>query len=656
MRAWLSIALVCAACGHVGPANPHIPPGRNVIIVVWDGLRPDAITALDTPNLVALRDRGTDFTANHATYPTFTMMNAASFATGAFPDATGFYGNVEWLPTAIGKDSAGKPIDFRQPVFSEDYGVLDGLKLGRPQLMAVETLFDVAHAAGMATAAVGKTGPAYLQDNARGGIVLDEKTAWPLAFARGLIAAGVALPPTAIGTYAPGELALRDDNGNPVAFAPQHKLADEITTDPEDVTGSPYQAAIRHLFAAYLTQILPTAHPRLSVIWLRDPDTTQHNYGIGTANWLAALRGNDELLGALITKLRGLDLTGSTDLLVVSDHGHSNVAGPAALFPLRDLRDGAPGDLDPRGHAVAGLVRISDILRRAGLLAFDGLGCTYVPIATGIRRDGAPVYPTLVDPDGAVCGKPGQKYQVPPAKVPAELPAGAIIVAVNGGSDYLYVPDHDPAIVARAVRVLQERGEIGAIFVDDRYAALAGTLPLSTIHARHAAGDNPDIIFSYDFDPDAVVENTPGTEMGGMLNGASYRGMHGSFSPRDVHNVLIAAGPDFLAAFRDPLPTGNVDVAPTVARLLGLRLPHAQGRVLLESLVDGALPGDYHVAPRVVRPAAPATGLTVRLPTDPDGKDIAPGVSTYTFELHMHVVTYAGRTFTYFEQAKATRR
>ena len=41
--------------------------------------------------------------------------------------------------------------------------------------------------------------------------------------------------------------------------------------------------------------------------------------------------------------------------------------------------------------------------------------------------------------------------------------------------------------------------------------------------------------------------------------------MHGSFSPLDVHNTLIAFGPDFREGLKDPLPSGNVDVAPTIA-------------------------------------------------------------------------------------------
>ncbi|HEX4423243.1 MAG TPA: hypothetical protein VH165_35275, partial [Kofleriaceae bacterium] len=135
----------------------------------------------------------------------------------------------------------------------------------------------------------------------------------------------------------------------------------------------------------------------------------------------------------------------------------------------------------------------------------------------------------------------------------------------------------------------------------------------------------------------------------------SYRGMHGSFSPRDVHNVMIGSGPDFRPGFRDPLPTGNVDVAPTVAHLLGVALPHAQGRPLLEALAGGPAITAYQVVPGVVRPEAPATGLTVRLPTDPDGKNVAPGLHTYRLELHTKALTYGGRTYTYFDFAKATR-
>jgi arylsulfatase A-like enzyme len=655
-RLALSLLAACAPAAPA-PSTPAAPPhpDRSVLVVVWDGLRPDAVTLADTPNLAALRDAGVEFTDHHATYPTFTMMNAASFATGAFPDATGFFGNVLWQPGATGSDSTAKPVDFRQPVFSEDYAVLDDLNGPSKQLVMVDTLFAAAQAAGLSTLALGKTGAAYFQDLARGGMVVDERVALPLGLARELQAAGIALPVTAPIAFPSGALVLDDRQANPVEFKPVHKLADMSSTDPTDDAGSPYKAAIEYFARAYLDYLLPSKHPRLTVLWMRDPDSAEHSFGIGTANWRDAVRANDRLLGQIVGKLEALGARATTDIIVVSDHGHSNVSGPQSLFPLRAVRGGAVAEIAADGHSVSGMVRLADLLRRAGFTAFDGLGCTSLPVAMGLRRDASPVYPVLVDRDGSICGKEGQRYQVAPLKLPAQLPDHALVVAANGGSDYLYVPDRDPALVRKAVGFLQQRAEVGAIFVDDRYPGIPGTLPLSAIHARNAAGRNPDIILGYDYDDSAVVDGTRGTEMAGVLNGVGYRGMHGSFSPRDVHNTLIAAGPDFRAGFKDPLPSGNVDLAPTIARLLGLALPRAQGRPLLEALVGGAALTEYRVARGVERPSAPATGLTIRLPTDRDGKDIAPGLTRYSVELHVASLQHGAHAYRYFDSARAAR-
>jgi arylsulfatase A-like enzyme len=648
-------ALVLATCATPGRVPGQGPP-RNVIVLVWDGLRPDFVGP-DTPNLVALRDSGVDFTDHHSTYPTFTMMNAASFATGAYPEATGFYGNVVWQPGARGKDSAGKEIDFRQPVFSEDYAVLDDLSANLDgRLLLAGTLFDAAQRAGMATATLGKAGASYIIDYRRGGTILDEKTAWPLAFAKGLQVKGVPLPSTTPATYKEGELALGGSNGNPTELKAHKRLADGVSFDPTDSEGSRNKSALQYLVSVYLDHILPEQRPRLSLLWLRDPDSTQHNYGLGSDNVRDALRANDALLGRIRARLAELGLASSTDILVVSDHGHSNVAAPQSAFPLRAIENGAAAAPDPDGYSASGVVRLADLLRRRGLTAFDGQQCTYAPVASGIKADGKPVYPILVDADGKICGKAGQKYQIAPLKVPAELPAGAIVVAVNGGSDYLYVPDRDPATVRNAVRVLQGRSEIGAVFVDGRYGDIPGTLPLSSIRAQNAAGRNPDVIASYDYQEDAAVRGTKGIEYAGGLLGTSYRGMHGSFSPRDVHNTLIAAGPDFRAGFKDQLPSGNVDVAPTAAQILGFALPEASGRPLLEALKGSEETSAYQVAPEIVGPKSEATGIALALPTDPDGNEVDPSKTVYTFELRTKRLVHQGKTYRYFDSAKATRR
>jgi predicted AlkP superfamily pyrophosphatase or phosphodiesterase len=658
LHAVFAIAVcLCVGCATTSGQRGGGTADRRVIILVWDGLRPDSINPSDTPNLIQLREAGTEFTDNHSTYPTFTMMNSASIATGGFPGSTGFYGNVVWQPGAQGPDSAGKPVDFRPPVFSEDYAVLDGLNAHlKGDLLLVSTLLDAAQKAGMTTMTLGKNGAVYLQDLKRGGMMLNEKTVFPLGLAKELQAAGMALPSTTPNTYAPGELVLAPNNGNPTEFKPPKRLNDGVSSDPTDASGSRYKAGLEYMVNAYLDYLLPKKEPRLSILWLRDPDATQHDYGVGTRSYHDAMRSNDALLGRLRDRLRQLGQETNTDLIVVSDHGHSNVSGPSNLFPLRAVRDGAVGDVDPNGHSVSGLVRLADLMRRAGFVAFDGLGCTFLPVATGIRADGSPVYPTLADSDGSICGKPGQKYLAPPLKVPAQLPGDAVVVAVNGGSDYLYVPAHDPELVRKAVAFLQSRSEVGAIFVDDRYRGIPGTLALSAIHAANAAGRNPDVIVSYDYDENAAINGVRGTEYAGMLLGNNYRGMHGSFSPVDVHNTLIAQGPDFRERFKDSLPTGNVDVAPTVARILGLSLPRADGRALLEAMNGGAASSDYRVAREVIRPEAPATGLTIRLATNPDGKDVESAKSSYTFELHVKSLQHGGAKYTYFDFAKAVRR
>ena len=89
------------------------------------------------------------------------------------------------------------------------------------------------------------------------------------------------------------------------------------------------------------------------------------------------------------------------------------------------------------------------------------------------------------------------------------------------------------------------------------------------------------------------------------------QGMHGSFSRADTRNIMAAIGPDFKAAYNDTAPVGNVDVAPTLARLLGVELSGPgtlKGRVIDEAL-SGRMP--KVVRRTIVSPAAPNGFRTV---------------------------------------------
>lgn len=645
----LGLAALCGTV-HAAPAAHH-----RVIVFVWDGMRPDAISAEDTPNLLALSRRGVFFTDNHSTYPTFTMANASSFATGAFPGPIGFYGNSFWAPGGDGLNAKGKAADFQDPIYTEDYAVLRDLdRLEHGELLQVPTLLATAHRAGLTTAVIGKSGPAFLQDYKlpdEGGdnVLLDENTVLPLRFAKELQRAGYPLPANTTHAYAPSQLQLAQDNGEPTAPGRLATLRDGVTSDATaggETTPGPANA---WMMQVYLDEVLPKHRPDISVVWLRNPDTTQHQYGVGSPEFHRALQAQDELLGRLEAKLRELGMADDTDLVVVSDHGHSNVAGPADLFPLRTINDGRVGGLDPEwGYSVSGSLRMADDLTRAGFHAYDGQGCIYAPVMSGIRADGTRLHPTRYDDDGSICGKPGP-YTTPSYEVPDELPADAVVIAPNDGTDYYYVPSHDPALVRRLVRFLQSRVVVNTVFVAHRYGALPGTLPAEAVHLGNAKR-GPDVIISYAWDANAVVQGFRGTEVGTV---STERGQHGSFSPIDVHNTLVASGPDFRQAMRDPLPSGNVDVAPTLAAVLGLALPTAQGRVLHEALAGPlARPvSDYKVVPAAIRPATAATGLkTVRI----DGAPLP--ATRFSFTVKQKVLRFDGRRWTYFDQAAADRR
>jgi len=55
-----------------------------------------------------------------------------------------------------------------------------------------------------------------------------------------------------------------------------------------------------------------------------------------------------------------------------------------------------------------------------------------------------------------------------------------------------------------------------------------------------------------------------------------------------MHNILIAAGADFRSGETDDLPSGNIDLAPTILAILGIEsTTPIDGRVLSEATANG---------------------------------------------------------------------
>jgi arylsulfatase A-like enzyme len=650
MKMRLLIFLACLLLGMPGALQAQQQEtgraGRRVIIFVWDGLRADELTPDIAPYYFALARSGVVFADHHAVYPTFTMMNSASIATGAYPGMHGFYGNVVYAPSAKGRNAKGADIDFSAPAFIEDFGVVEAVRDAyQGRLALVPTMLEAAQGKGLTTAAIGKFGAAFIQDYKRAGIILDEDAAMPIGFARELQQAGYPLPRNSGNAYEVGALTLANDNGDPTASSPGQ------TANPLDCSGALSRRGFTYLTDVFVNYILPNKKPDLTIFWSKEPDATNHAYGPGTCNSIDATRMNDEFLGRVIEQLRQLGWEKSTDIIVTQDHGHGTVSGDVTYFPLRSIVDRGVGAYDPHGFSVSGFVRTAELLNRDGLKAYDGAGCRDIPILSGMMADGTHLHARKDDQHGEVCGRPN-KYTSPSYAVPKPLPDGAIVVAANAGSDYLFVPDGDIKTVKAAVVSLQSRLQFGAIFVSDKHGEIAGTLPMSLIKTDSgASGRAPDIIVSFSYDENVAVAGRSGISYASSVN---RRGDHGSFSPTDTHISLLASGPDFKSGFYDPLPTANVDIAPTVARILQFDMPAAQGRVLEESLQGGPPVTEYTVMNNVHR-SSNRSGLIVKLPTDLDGRAVDPKLTSYSVELKTKILTRGAASYTYFDQARAVR-
>jgi arylsulfatase A-like enzyme len=630
-----------------------IPVARRVIIFVWDGLRADDLTQEIAPNYFALARSGVVFADHHAVYPTFTMMNSASIATGTYPGVHGFYGNVVYAPSAKGRNAKGADIDFAAPAFIEDFGVVEAVRDAyQGRLTLVPTMVQAAQTKGLTTAAIGKFGAAFIQDYKRGGIILDEDAAMPLGFAKELQGAGYALPRNSINAYEAGALTLANDNGDPTASVPIQRLRDGQTGNPLDCSGALSRRGFAYLTDVFVNFVLPNKKPDLTIFWSKEPDATNHAYGPGTCNSIDATKMNDEILGRVVEKLRQLGWEASTDIIITQDHNHSTVSGDVAYFPLRAIVDRSIGALNRDGYSVSGFVRTAELLTRDGLKAFDGAACRDIPILSGIMADGTHLHSRKDDELGHVCGRP-QKYTSSSYAVPKSIPTGAVVVAANAGSDYLFLPDANIETVKAAVVSLQSRPQFGAIFVSDKYGEIAGTLPMSLIKTENSGnGRAPDIIVSFSYDENVTVAGKSGVSYASSIN---RRGDHGSFSPTDTHISLMASGPGFKSSLSNTLPTSNVDIAPTVARILHLIMPAVDGRVLEEALRGGPPVSEYAVVNKTHR-STTKTALTMKLPTDLDGRGIDPNLSSYAAELKTKILTRGAASYTYFDQAKAVRK
>ena len=163
----------------------------------------------------------------------------------------------------------------------------------------------------------------------------------------------------------------------------------------------------------------------------------------------------------------------------------------------------------------------------------------------------------------------------------------------------------DPARVVAVVGALQKRPEVGAIFTRPvRPGSSQGQVPgtLSFEVARWGHSRSAEILVSGNWTATINAAGYAGTTTLGGVAG------HGTSSVYDIHNALIVAGPDFRERTRSAVPTSNVDIAPTILKVLRLAQPTSMsGRPIDEALKGGPTPHSVRID-RLVQSARTADG------------------------------------------------
>ena len=466
---------------------------------VWDGMRPDFITPENTPVLHALGVRGTVFAANHSSYVTTTEVNGTVLATGMFPARSGIIGNREYRPE----------INLMKPFATEGAATVrlaDALYEGR--YIDALTVAELVQKAGFRTAVAGTKAIGLLHDRN-----------WNRA----------------------------EKNGSVVLFAGKtypEKFADTLTAglgkwpelpDTTDILNTLPNTAQNVWTTRAVTEFLwRDGVPKFSVLWLGDPDFSQHLTAPGSATALTAIHDCDTNLGLVLDALKAKGAADRTDVFVVSDHGFSTITR---------------------------VVDVAAILKKAGIDAV-------------------------------------REHRMTPAP-------GSVLVVNVGGTTGLYVTGREAGVIQKCVDVIEGGDFAGPIFTKD---ALPGTFALALAHLDSQFA--PDVVFSFRWSAKANQWGTAGTMVGDAKRPGG--GTHGTLGPTDIHNTLIAAGPDIRAGFKDTLPTGNIDVAPTILRLLGIAPPEARdGRVLAEALTFSPPPAAKPETKRI-EAARPIGGATWR--------------------------------------------
>jgi len=543
------LALVAAPTRAQDAAPTHRGRGRIVLLMVWDGLRPDFVTQRDTPNLFRLAREGVRFDRHHSIFPTLTMVNATALATGAPPGVNGLEGNSFYL--------APSPETLKGQVVNAEGAKailnLNGADAFKGRLIGLDTIAQEVEREGGYVGVIGKQGPTSVFDN-RVATIVDGKDI--------------------VGEPHKDYLFASED-----LLSASQKIDAEIPVDSKTAVADEQ----RDLYFARLVveDALPAAkaaadagRPALVVFWQHNPDLTQHIAGLGTLPAMEALSLCDNNLMRVRAAIDALGIADKTDLIVVSDHGFATIKFRIVLSEMlvaagiKKSHDSTDVVVVPNGGA--DLVYLSPTefatpeSKRAVLQKIVSFAEAQEWCGPIFSRD-----PAAAPDEPARRGRRSRAPKSYLGWIDGTFSQRVVGLYNAARSPDLVIsfreePDADNKNLTGPTNPAFLIGQIGQVSTPNRSAEL--------LHP---------------------VKGVVYADTGTSQTFTTGMGMHGAAGEREIHNFCAASGPDFRRGFVDLNPTANTDVAPTITQILGT-LPNIgpggvapAGRAMTEALTVG---------------------------------------------------------------------
>jgi hypothetical protein len=420
----------------------------RVVVVVFDGLRPDMIEGR-MPVLHSFAQDNLWFTEARSVFPSMTRVATTSFATGHWPRAHGIVNNAFHMPGVV----QGAPLD------TSNFDHLSQLRAQEP-VVTCESLGHALAVAGLRMGAVhcGSAGSSFLvnHDVARHGH-------WTFSV-----------------------------HGEGFTQTPEAVRQAVATHGPLPVQDVPKLATLDYARRAFLDMALGENAPDVALMWLPEPDTTWHHFGLGSPEAHQVMAAADGVFADVLEAVSAMP--GQTAVIAMSDHGQITTTSQT----------------DITAEMQAG-----------------GLPASHRP-------------------------EPAHK-----------------LALTRGNVGEIRSLDGDMGLIHAACDWLMARDDIGMVFArDDLVEQLPGSLPQSLV--MHGHPRDPELFFLMRSSDDPDTWGLPG--QGGLIAGVPLGGgMHGGLNRFELTTTLVVQASGARQG-TDASPVGLVDIAPTIAGLLGLEM------------------------------------------------------------------------------------